>query len=155
MRRLIIASLAALATATAIAQTVAVTGSLTINGVSVPFTGTIPAPPVGPQGATGPAGPIGPMGPAGNSVATTIPPSTSLVDGANNVWTVVNGVVKVAASGKAAVNAGVSSNVVGLALVNGVVYQENTACLWWSWNGTTWIGSTAPAGVSVTACPAK
>lgn len=48
-----------------------VTGTLTINGVDIPFTGTVPDPipgPVGPagiQGDTGPPGPVGAVGPQG------------------------------------------------------------------------------------------
>lgn len=58
--------------------TVPVTGTITIDGVAVPFSGTIPAPaagPAGPQGPVGPAGPQGPAGPAG-SAPPVIPPVT-------------------------------------------------------------------------------
>jgi hypothetical protein len=47
-----------------IAQTT-VTGTLTINNVKVPFTGTIPTPPAGPQGPPGAQGPAGQQGPPG------------------------------------------------------------------------------------------
>jgi hypothetical protein len=50
-------------------MTTTVNGSLTINGVIVPFTGTLsqdaPPGPQGPPGAVGPTGPQGPMGPPG------------------------------------------------------------------------------------------
>jgi len=51
-----------------------VTGTLLINGVSVPFTGSIPTPPAGIAGPAGPPGPMGPPGPAGSSVPVTPPP---------------------------------------------------------------------------------
>jgi hypothetical protein len=55
-------------------MTTQVTGTLIINGISVPFTGTIAAVPVGPTGpigkigATGPTGHAGPTGPTGASM---------------------------------------------------------------------------------------
>jgi len=81
-----------------------VTGTLTIDGVAVPFTGTFPTQslsvgaqgptgppgpagpagsqgPPGPMGATGPAGPVGatgPAGPAGTGTGTTPPAPLTL-----------------------------------------------------------------------------
>jgi endoglucanase len=53
-------------------MTTTVSGTLTIDGASVPFTGTLsqdapagPAGPAGPPGATGATGPMGPAGPTG------------------------------------------------------------------------------------------
>lgn len=47
-------------------MTTTVTGTLSIDGVSVPFTGTLSQdPPAGPAGPTGPAGSSGPTGPVG------------------------------------------------------------------------------------------
>jgi len=56
-------------TAPIVAQT-PVTGTIVINGVSVPFTGTIPTPPAGATGPRGPVGATGAQGPAGPVGAT-------------------------------------------------------------------------------------
>ena len=65
-----------------------VTGTLTINGVAVPFTGTIPTPPTGATGPAGPTGATGPAGPAGSGpiVPPVIPPVTPPVSVATIVF---------------------------------------------------------------------
>ena len=80
---------------------------------------------------------------------TMIPSATQIVDATGNVWTVGNGVVYV--NSKAA---GYTAGVVLLLYYGGTVYQENSSCLWWSWNGTTWIATANPAAGITPACPA-
>jgi hypothetical protein len=63
-----------------------------------------------------------------------IPTLLELVDTAGNRWTVASGVVY-----ENAKTAGYSANVIALLFYGGVIYQENMAKLWWSWNGTTWV----------------
>jgi hypothetical protein len=70
---------------------------------------------------------------------TTIPSATQIVDASLNVWTVVSGVVT-----ETGANAGFSQNVIALAWIGGVIYQENSSNLWWSWNGATWISTGNP-----------
>jgi endoglucanase len=65
----------------------------------------------------------------------------SIVDGYNNSWTIVNGVVK-----KNGINAGYSANVIQLAYVNDVVWQENASLRWWSWSGSKWSGGAVGTG---------
>jgi hypothetical protein len=36
---------------------------------------------------------------------------------------------------------GYSANVSEIAYVNDTIWQENASHLWWSWNGTGWVGS--------------
>ena len=60
-----------------------------------------------------------------------------LSDPAGNVWTISNGVVL-----KNSANAGYSANVIELARVGGVIWQENTSGFWWSWTGTAWASGT-------------
>lgn len=44
-----------------------------------------------------------------------------------------------------------SANVALIALVGGVVWQENTANQWYFWNGSGWTAGTDPIGISATA----
>ena len=37
--------------------------------------------------------------------------------------------------------AGYSANVTSLVYEDGVIYQENSADDWWSWNGSGWVGT--------------
>ncbi len=77
---------------------------------------------------------------------TTIPPATQIVDSNGNVWTLATGIV--IENGKPA---GYSANVVLLLYYNGVIYQENGAKGWWSWNGAAWIAASGdPRGPNVT-----
>jgi hypothetical protein len=85
--------------------------------------------------------------PTPSANGTTIPSATQIVDGALNVWTVVSGVVY-----KNAVAAGVSANVTLLVYYSGAVYQQNKSCLWWSWNGSTWVAASNPAPSTYAAC---
>ncbi len=73
---------------------------------------------------------------------------SSITDASGKAWTIVNGVVQ--ENGTAA---GFSANVTEIAYVNGNVWQENSAKLWWEWNGTTWPGNgtaTSPLPSSAT-----
>lgn len=54
-------------------MTTAVTGSITVNDVAVPFTGQIADPPPGPPGDPGPMGPAGPPGAIGVAGAVGAP----------------------------------------------------------------------------------
>jgi hypothetical protein len=75
---------------------------------------------------------------------TTIPSATQIIDGSDNVWTVSGGVVY-----ENGTLAGYSNEVTLLLYDNNVIYQENSAGGWWSWNGSTWISSGDPRNVSV------
>jgi hypothetical protein len=70
---------------------------------------------------------------------TTIPSATQIVDGSDNVWTVSGGVIY-----EKGALAGYSANVTLLLYDNNIIYQENAAGGWWSWNGTTWVSSSVP-----------
>jgi hypothetical protein len=56
-----------------------------------------------------------------------------LTDASGNTWTIVNGVAQI--NGQAAAY---SANVTELSYMNGVVWQENSANLWWQWTGAGW-----------------
>ncbi len=81
---------------------------------------------------------------------TMIPSESQIADSALNVWTVSGGVIS--KSGSAA---GYSANVVLLLYFDGTIYQENKSCLWWSWNGHTWVSSDNPSPATTPACPAN
>jgi hypothetical protein len=115
-----------------------ITGTLTIDGVAVPFSGTVPS---GLTGPTGPAGPPGPTGPAGSSggapppvtVPTVIAPSTATItDSAGNAWG-INATGQVTVNGTADTT---TASVIEIAYVAGILWQENASKLWW--------GKTAP-----------
>ena len=76
--------------------------------------------------------------PSGTVVIGT---SGHIVDNNGNVWT-INSAGQVAQNGVADTN---TMNVLELAYVNGIVWQENINHLWWSWVSNTW---TPPAGTS-------
>jgi endoglucanase len=82
--------------------------------------------------------------------------ASRIVDKAQTVWTVKSGVVyEQPASAASTAVAGYSANVMLLYYSNGVVYQENSACLWWSWSGSAWVASSNPAPSVTPACPAS
>jgi hypothetical protein len=76
-----------------------------------------------------------------------IPSSTQIVDSSLNVWTLSGGVVY--ENGQAA---GFSWNVVLLLYDAGTVYQENKDCLWWHWNGSTWLSNSNPDPTITPSC---
>jgi Glycosyl hydrolase family 26 len=78
---------------------------------------------------------------------TMIPSATQIVDSAHNVWTVVGGSVK-----ESGVAAGFTANVSLVLYYGGTIYQENTACLWWSWTGGAWVTTSNPAPSITPAC---
>jgi hypothetical protein len=73
---------------------------------------------------------------------TTIPSATQIIDGSGNVWTVSGGVVH-----ENGALAGYSNGVTLLLYDNNLIYQENSARGWWSWNGSTWVSSSDPRNV--------
>ncbi len=70
---------------------------------------------------------------------TTIPPASQIVDNNHDAWTVITGQVY-----KNNILAGISSNVIEVAWVSGVIWQENNANSWYSWNGLTWVAGNNP-----------
>ncbi|MFI4869022.1 MAG: Calx-beta domain-containing protein, partial [Steroidobacterales bacterium] len=98
-------------------------------------------------GASSSSGSSGSAGTTASANGTMIPSASQIVDSANNVWTVVSGVVD-----ENGTTAGYSSNVALLLYYGGTVYQENKSCLWWSWNGSAWISATNPAPSTTPAC---
>jgi len=83
---------------------------------------------------------------------TTIPGSAQITDASGNVWTVSAGVIY-----ENGTLAGYSKGVVEFAYDDAIIYQENAAGGWWSWNGSTWESSSAapktpsPSGTVITA----
>jgi hypothetical protein len=75
---------------------------------------------------------------------TAIPSAAQIIDSGGNVWTVVGGVVY-----ENGAVAGYSANVTELAYDGSVVYQENAAGVWCSWNGSSWVASDAPGTASL------
>jgi hypothetical protein len=76
---------------------------------------------------------------AASASGTTIPSATQIIDGSADVWTVTAGVVSE--------NGAPASHTRDVSLLlydDGVIYQENIAGRWWSWNGSIWVGSTDP-----------
>jgi len=76
---------------------------------------------------------------AASASGTTIPSATQITDSSAGVWTVTAGVVSE--------NGAPASHTKDVSLLlydNEVVYQENTAGHWWSWNGSAWLASTDP-----------
>jgi hypothetical protein len=70
---------------------------------------------------------------------TTIPSVTQIIDGGGNVWVVSGGVIY-----ENGTLAGFSKNVTQLVYENNVIYQENSAGGWWSWNASNWTASSDP-----------
>jgi hypothetical protein len=70
-----------------------------------------------------------------NKTVVTATTKSSIIDAKLNTWTISNGAVQ--ENGTAA---GYSAGVKEIAYVNGTIWQENTANLWWSWSGTAWAG---------------
>lgn len=85
--------------------------------------------------------------PAASPSGTMIPSVSKLVDSAGNSWTVNGGVI--ALDGAAQTN---TQQVIVLLYYNGVIYQENSHCGWWSWTGGTWVASGKPNAGGIPAC---
>jgi hypothetical protein len=79
---------------------------------------------------------------------TTIPSAKQITDSSGNVWTVSGGVIY-----ENTALAGYSSGVALLLYDNNIIYQENTAKGWWSWNGSMWVPSGDPRVVTAGAPP--
>jgi endoglucanase len=81
---------------------------------------------------------------ANDSTVTSV--GAVLCDSSGNMWAITNlGTITI--NGTAA---GYSANVIELAYVNGVIWQENSSKLWWSWVGGTW---TPTSGTSTSPLP--
>ena len=115
------------------------TGKEIQGWLSQPFISPIPGgqPPEQPQEPPTPS--------PDNTVILANKAGASIVDANHNVWTIVNG--SVFENGSAA---GYSSGVTELAYEKGVIWQENSSSLWWSWNGTGWDGG---AGIATSPVP--
>jgi hypothetical protein len=75
---------------------------------------------------------------------TTIPSATQIIDSGGNVWTISGGAIY-----ENGALAGYSNSVTLLLYDNNIIYQENSAGRWWSWNSGTWVSSSDPRNVSV------
>jgi hypothetical protein len=107
-------------------MTTNVSGTLTIDGAAVPFTGALSQD--APQGPTGPTGPPGTGGGAVSSPTVIVAPSTSTFgDAAGNAWG-INAAGQVTMNGIADTT---TSGVAVLTLAAGTVWQENSSKLWW------------------------
>ena len=71
---------------------------------------------------------------------TMIPAASQIVDSAGNAWTLV-----AAAAYENGAPAAYSANVALLLYYGGTIYHQNKSCLWWSWNGSAWVGTSNPA----------
>jgi mannan endo-1,4-beta-mannosidase len=85
--------------------------------------------------------------PTPSASGTMIPSASQLVDSAGNVWTLV-----AAAAYENGAPAAYSANVALLLYYGGTIYHENKSCLWWSWNGSAWVGTSNPAPSLTPAC---
>jgi hypothetical protein len=128
-------------------MTTTVTGTLTIDGTQVPFTGTLSGDlPTGPTGPTGPAGSgtgTGPTGPTVSPNLTTVPPATEIIDAKGNVWAIAGGEVTVGGVADTS-----TSGVKSLAFVNENIWQQNEAGMWW-WKGSPTAAWLPVAGTNV------
>jgi hypothetical protein len=123
------------------------------NGTTWPGTGaatsplstTTPTPTPTPAPTPTPTPLPAPSGPSVNGTIVVASSGVGITDASGNAWTIANGVVQ--ENGQAA---GYSANVTEIAYVNGTVWQENSANLWWQWSGTTWPG----AGTATSPLPA-
>jgi Cellulase (glycosyl hydrolase family 5) len=82
----------------------------------------------------------------------------SITDAAFNTWTLAAGVVMEAPQGGTPAAVGFSANVIALAYVAGVIYQENASCQWYSWKATAtppWAPGAPPTPVAAPTCPAS
>jgi hypothetical protein len=84
---------------------------------------------------------------------TTIPAATQITDGSGNVWIVSGGVIY-----ENGALAGYSNAVTLLLYDTSIIYQENSAGNWWSWNGSTWVAAASdpravasPSGTNIPA----
>lgn len=98
----------------------------------VPIVTVAPTPPPAPP----------PITPSPNLTTIIAPSSAVITDAAGNTW-------GISAAGQVSVNGSPyvgTANVIELAYVNGLVYQENASQLWWSITGPTaqWVAATNP-----------
>jgi hypothetical protein len=75
---------------------------------------------------------------------TNVPSATQITDSSGHVWTVSGGVIF-----ENGALAGYSKSVTLLLYDNNIIYEQNSAGGWWSWNGSAWVSSTDPGNVSV------
>jgi hypothetical protein len=74
---------------------------------------------------------------------TTIPSATQITDSSGHIWTVSGGVIS-----ENGALAGYSKSVTLLLYDNNILYEENSAGGWWSWNGSAWESSSDPRKLS-------
>ena len=116
-------------------------------------TATSPLPVVAPPAALPPVTPppSPTVAPSANDTVVTAGSSAAIVDASGNTWTITSG-------GQVAVNGtadATTANVVEIANVNGTIWQENTANLWWGKTSPTdtWNGGTATSPLPVVTPP--
>ena len=100
-------------------------------------------------------GSLGSAGSAGESInGIMIPVNTSrITDSAQTAWTLNGGAVyRQAAGANTASAAGYTANVGLVLYYNGVIYQRNNSCLWWSWSNGAWVATANPAPRLTPAC---
>jgi hypothetical protein len=76
-----------------------------------------------------------------------IPSMAELVDASGNVWTVSGGVISL--NGEAQT---ITEKVLVLLYYQGVIYQQNNACMWWSWTNDAWVTASQPAISGIPGC---
>jgi hypothetical protein len=112
----------------------------------IPSCGTLTG---GTTGTGGTSGSGGTTGSGASANGSMIPSVAQLTDSAGNTWSVKGGVI--AMNGAAQT---ITQQVIAVLYYNGVIYQENSHCGWWSWTGGTWVASTQPAAAGIPACSA-
>jgi hypothetical protein len=85
--------------------------------------------------------------PAASASGAMIPVVSKLVDSAGNSWTVNGGVISLDGAAQT-----VTQRVIVLLYYNGVIYQENSNCGWWSWTAGAWVASAKPSAGGIPAC---
>jgi Cellulase (glycosyl hydrolase family 5) len=85
--------------------------------------------------------------PSPNNTVISAGANWAITDAAGNKWTITSG-GQVAVNGVADTS---TAQVVDMALVDGAIWQQNAAGLWWSWVGGVW---TPPEGTKTSPLPA-
>jgi hypothetical protein len=87
--------------------------------------------------------------PAASANGSLIPTVNKLIDSLGNVWTVSNGVISI--NGQVQT---ITQQVIVLLYFNGVIFQENSHCMWWKWINGAWVSTGQPTAAGLPGCGA-